>query len=348
MSAIEEKIKQAQKILVIDLLYLGDLLFATPFIRNLRASFPEARIEMVVNSNFIDIIDNNPHLDRVIPYDKRFTVLESIRFARELKSNEYDLGINIHGNWRTALLLRLISPDISAGFGTRGRGFFLDKALTPAEDRHMVQVYLEVLDDLGLALKAGDYPEIVVEDRARTRVNNLLQAKGIDPEDSLIALNTGGSWPTKRWPEASFARLADRLISERGIKVIFPGGNGDKDRITRIFELMKEQAVDLSGETTLRELAALFENCRLVISGDSGPAHVAAATGTPVICLFGPSDEEKFRPYASQVEVVSNDLPCRPCGEHECPRDHHLCLEGIGVQDILQVMRRSDRIDTRR
>lgn len=323
------------RILLIDLLYLGDLMFATPFIRNLRQNFPEAEIDMVVNANFEGIMADNPYLDQVYAYSKDWSIIDSWRFARQVGTNDYDLGLNIHGNWRTALLLKIVGPEYSVGFGTKGRGLFLDQSLTPPEDKHMVETYLHFLRQLGLSV-SDDSLELGSSREAEKKMEDFLVSAGINVDRRVIALNTGGSWPTKRWPADKFARLADRIQREDVGQVVFLGGPTDVERVEKIRTMMETEAVSAAGETSLSELAALTSICELVVSTDSGPIHVAASVGTKTVAIFGPSDETKFRPYGEQHQVVTANVDCRPCGEHECPLEHHDCMEQLMVAQVIE------------
>lgn len=331
-------VKAAEKIIIIDLLYLGDLLFATPFIRNLRKNYPQARIDMVVNANFSEIMEGNPYLDHIYPYNKGWSFLQSRQFARGLSKNNYDLGINLHGNWRTALLLKIINPAYSIGYGSRGRGIFLNREIKQTEGKHMVEAYLEdfsavlgftEIDDRGM--------EIGVNEEAEKRMRNFLEDQGIKPGDRVVGLNTGGSWPTKRWTKEGFARLADKLQRDYRVKVVFLGGPNDLSRVEEIRGMMETESLVAAGKTGLKELAALTKELDLVISGDTGPVHVAASVGTPTITIFGPSDEKRYAPYGQNNHVIKLNLDCRPCGKHECPRKDspHECMTGITAEDVL-------------
>ncbi|MFP4017205.1 MAG: lipopolysaccharide heptosyltransferase II [Halanaerobiales bacterium] len=325
------------RIILIDLLYLGDLMFATPFLKELRKNFPEARIDMVVNSVFHGLMEDSPFLDNVYSYNKKWSIRESVRFAREIAKNKYDLGLNIHGNWRTALLLKLIKPAYTIGYGGKGRGIFLDRELQPSDEKHMVDNYLDFLRELDLVVEDG-YPQIGVSEEARSSIQNKLTDWGVNSEEELIALNTGGTWPTKRWTVEGFAELADELNRNYG-KVIFIGSQADLERVETIVGYMDTEAIIATGRTTLKELAALLERCTLVISNDSGPVHVASAVGTPTITIFGPSDDRKYRPRGDKHRIVETRIECRPCGEHECPLGHHSCMRDISAEQILKVIR---------
>lgn len=331
--------KNWQKIIVIDLLYLGDLMFAIPFLSELRKNFPEARIDLIVNSAFHSIVEDNVNLDYVYAYNKKWTIKQSIKFAKDLSQNNYDLGINIHGSWRSAILLKLINPSYTTGFGGKGRGLFLNRKLKQLENQHMVEVYLQVLREMNLKVESK-LPFFKVKEAVSEEVNKKLVNWGIAKKDKLIALNTGGTWPTKRWTIEGFARLGDLLNREYG-KVMLVGSSGDLSIVEEIVNRMETKPMIATGETSLQELAALLARCDLVISNDSGPVHVAAAVGTPTITIFGPSDDVKYRPLGEKHKVVKTAIDCRPCGKHQCPLGHHRCMTEIKVDEIVNVIEKS-------
>lgn len=341
-----------KRIIVVDLLYLGDLLFAHPFFEGLRELFPEARIDLAANSNFAEIMRVNPNLDHVYSYNKNWTTARSYKFAKKLKMNNYQLGINIHGNWRTALLLKLIAADKSIGYGGQGRGLFLDEEVEKNIDSHMIEFYLKFLNQLQqsqllaeyfkdqkLELKDQQraYPVLRVDQTYIQKANKKLNDLGLKSE--FIVLNTGGSWETKRWPEEYFAEIADHL-AERGFKILFVGGPSDTERVSYILNKIENEELiyNLCGKTSLLELAAVLKRAELVISGDTGPVHVAAAVGTDTAAIFGPSDEKLYAPRGQGKNLVikNTGLECRPCGKHECPLDHFKCMRELSPELVVE------------
>jgi heptosyltransferase-2/heptosyltransferase-3 len=333
-------------------LYLGDLLFAHPFFEGLREMFPEARIDLVANSNFSEIMRANDNIDHVYSYNKNWTTARSYNFAKKLKLNNYQLGINIHGNWRTALLLKLISAEQSIGYGGKGRGIFLDEEVEKDISSHMIEFYLEFLNQIQqsqileqyftekdisyeskIKLESSEnfFPSLNVEQVYQKNAATKLKNIGLE-DDEFIVLNTGGSWKTKRWPEEYFAKIADHL-AVRGYKILFVGGTSDTERVNYVCNKIenKKMIYNLSGKTSLLELAAILKKTKLMISGDTGPVHVAAAVGTNTAAIFGPSDEEKYAPRGQGNNILFKnvDLNCRPCGEHECPLEHFKCMREL-------------------
>lgn len=343
--------KDVKRIIVIDLLYLGDLIFAHPFFAGLKKLFPKARIDLVANSNFVELMRANPNLDHIYSYNKNWTLARSYKFAKKLKMNNYQLGINIHGNWRTALLLNLISPLQSIGYGGKGRGLFLDQEVEKDISSHMIEFYLEFLAKLQKSEILADYfqkqkldikqeitniPSLKLQTVYQKRAEQKL--KKISLTEDFIVLNTGGSWKTKRWPEEYFIEIAELLIA-KGCNILFVGGPSDEQRVNYITAKIKkqEQIYNLSGKTSLLELAAILKKSELMISGDTGPVHVAAAVGTNTLTIFGPSDEKKYAPRgrAKNILIKNLDLDCRPCGEHECPLEHFKCMRELSPQQIV-------------
>jgi heptosyltransferase-2/heptosyltransferase-3 len=337
--------KTSKRIIVMDLLYLGDLLFAHPFFEGLRKLFPEARIDLVANSNFSELMRVNPNLDHVYSYNKSWRAARSYKFAKKLRMNNYQLGINIQGNWRTALLLKLISPEKSIGYGGRGRGLFLDEVVEKDNSSHMIELYLKFLNQMQQSQllaknfeiqkhkfdsKEDYFPVLRIDETYNQSAARKI--KNIGLSDKFIVLNTGGSWKTKRWPEEYFAEVANLLI-ERGYKILFVGGPSDTERVSYIINKIENRNMiyNLSGKTSLLELAAILKRASLVISGDTGPVHVAAAVGTNTAAIFGPSDETKYAPRgkAKNILIKNAGLNCRPCGEHECPLDHFKCMREL-------------------
>ncbi|ADQ15544.1 lipopolysaccharide heptosyltransferase II [Halanaerobium hydrogeniformans] len=357
---------QIKRIVVIDLLYLGDLIFAHPFFAELRKLFPKARIDLIANSNFAEIMRVNKNIDNVYSYNKNWNVLRSYEFAKEIKQNNYQLALNIHGNWRTALLLKIVSADKVIGYGSKGRGIFLDQKVDDTINSHMIDFYLYFIKSLqqshllekyfdrnNSALEVSQisnkreklFPTLRIENKYIQTAEKKL--KDLSLKAGFIVLNTGGSWKTKRWPEKYFAELANLLI-EKGHDILFVGGPSDNKRVKDIiFHIdKKEKTYNLTGETSLLELAAVCKKANLIISGDTGPVHVAAAVGTNTVTIFGPSDEEKYAPRgrAKNIIIKNKGLDCRPCGEHECPLKHFKCMREIKAEKIIDLLQTEDLI----
>jgi heptosyltransferase-2/heptosyltransferase-3 len=193
------------------------------------------------------------------------------------------------------------------------------------------------LQKLNFDSEKNSVPVLRVDEAYNQSAERKLDNIGL--KDEFIVLNTGGSWKTKRWPEEYFAETADQL-AERGFNVLFVGGPSDKERVSYIINKVenKNKIFNLTGKTTLLELAAVLKRASLVVSGDTGPVHVAAAVGTNTLAIFGPSDEEKYAPRGRGKNILIKNvgLECRPCGEHECPLEHFKCMRELSPEMIVE------------
>jgi len=155
----------------------------------------------------------------------------------------------------------------------------------------------------------------------------------------LVVLHPGARWPTKVWPAASWARLADRLIREKGLAVVITGSAADRELAAQIVAQMREQALNLAGRTSLAELAGIMQQARLAVTADTGPMHLAAALGTKVVAIFGPTAPGRTGPFGPGHRVVRLGLACSPCFQRHCPEPR--CLTGLSPEAVLAAVEKS-------
>jgi len=251
---------------------------------------------------------------------------------------EIPLSLNIHGNWRTALLQRLIATDFRAGYNRSGQRilYHYHKDWDPGRE-HMVEYFLDWLPELGIEPPEEiKLPEFKPAELSPEKASEL----GLTGQPYLI-LNPGGSWPTKRWPIDKFASLADKLLEETDLDLVLTGGPGDIERNNQILKEIsagqKKRLHNTAGKTSIADLMAIIAGAEFMVSGDTGPVHIAALVRTPALTIFGPSDETLYRPYGAIKDypiIVNQGLDCRPCGQHECPLDHHKCLKNISSEQV--------------
>jgi ADP-heptose:LPS heptosyltransferase len=193
---------------------------------------------------------------------------------------------------------------------------------------------LRLLEGLGEEA-APVQPRLVVGERPREEVRRLLEKEGLSPDERIVACVPGTVWPTKKWPAEHFLELIRRVRPLSGARVLILGGQGEQDEAERFFS-GEEGVVNLAGKTSLALLPALLERCRVVVAGDTGPLHAAMAVGTPVVALFGPTDENQFD-FGESDRCLTVDLDCRPCRPHgslRCPEDNWRCMPEIDVKRV--------------
>ena len=330
------------KILIINLMYIGDLLFTTPLLRTVRATFPMAHIAMLVDEKNTTLIEHNPHISELIAIDKKGyhnKLPNYLRLIADMRKRKFDLVINLHANERASAIAAFSGVKQIVGFSAKGFGTFFDCLVKERTDIHQVDAYLEVLKSLNITHFDNQGLEIWVDEATQQRADVMWeQTYPPTPRASkVIGFNTGGSWPTKRWTKIGFAGLADKLL-DKGYGVAFFGGPMDKDDVQEIIALMKqkhhEQLGIFTGKTTLLEMTALVKKCGGFVTGDSGPMHIAASQHVPIVAIFGPSDSIRYAPYQQEGNIIRTGCPCQPCGQHTCTIGH-ICMKQITVDMVL-------------
>ncbi len=326
------------RILVIQTAFLGDVVLTTPLFRALRRRFPDARVDALVTPAAAPLVEEDPHVDQVLRYDKKGGErMGSV--ARRLRSRGYDVIVAPHRSHRTALLARRIGAPVRVGFREAGFRWFYNRRVPRPPGLHEVDRNLELLRGLGLAPEPEDRVlHVGYTDREAREVERLLQGAGVAPDEPLAALAPGSVWATKRWTAEGFAAVG-RGLRERGCRVVLLGGPGDRDVARQVAGGIGPGTVDAVGRTSLKALAAWMDRVALLVTNDSSPLHVAAARGTPVVAVFGATTLDLgFGPFHGRSRVVQADLPCRPCGLHggrACREGHFRCMRDIPPEAVL-------------
>lgn len=344
-----------KRILMVKLSAIGDVIHTLPALNALRRAYPAAHIAWVVEAAAAPLLEGHPSLDRVIVSrrkdwvrsllgrsssfrDRRRALLEMRRFVRDLRETRYDLVIDFQQLLKSGLLVGLARGRRKAGYGSgldhiEGSHWFLNHRFPlRSMDRHALPRSLDILNGLGIPTPVVEY-RLPVGDAALEKVNGLLARHGATGTGPLVAVNPMAKWATKLWSSEKFARLADRLAARYGARVVFTGAGADRGVISGILGRMGSLAANLAGETSLPELAALFRTADLAVTTDTGPMHLAAAVGTPVVALFGPTAPWRTGPFGPGHRVVRAGLPCAPCFRRRCGTT--ACMAAIDVPDVL-------------
>lgn len=333
--------KQAKRILIFNVNWLGDVLFSTAVIRNIRRNYPDGFIACIIPSRCYPALKDNPHLDEVIIFDEEDRhkgFLAQMGFIRSLKAKRFDTVFLLHRSFSRALICRLAGIAQRVGYRTKKRGFLLTKKIpAPKKDAlHRIDYYLNIIEKAGLKVE-DRYLEFFINDEDSDFVDGFLHKQGVEPGELLIAINPGGNWLPKRWPKEYWAESADRLICEFKARVIITGSRQDLYLAQRIKESMKEEPLMASGVFNVKQLAALCKRVDLFISADTGPLHIANAVGAKkIIALFGPTSPEITGPYPlKNVAVLQKGAGCKiPCYQVHC-KDNR-CMKAITPEDVIE------------
>lgn len=325
-----------QRILIIKPSAIGDVVHALPILNLLRRRWPEAHITWLVTPACSGLLEGHPQLNEIILFDrKRFgrswrswtIARELAAFNRSLKTHRFDLVIDLQGlfrsgwmSWRTHAPIRVGSTDSRELAWL----FHTHRAKVDPSPKHAIERYLTVAEFLGLGREPVEFI-FPTDDMDRQHVAALL------PMDRPFAvLLPATNWPTKRWPIEHFAQLVQPLRERFGFESVLAGGS---DAMAMSASL--PGVINLAGKTNLRQLVALLERAALVIANDTGPMHIAAALGRPLVTMFGPTSPIQTGPYRRIESVVHLDIPCSPCFSRSC--SHQSCLRWLGIEPVLEL-----------
>lgn len=332
-----------RNILIVKLSAIGDCIHALPVASALKACYPQARITWVVEKPAYDLLTNNPNIDEIIIFDKAqcktpggfFSYVPG--FVSTLRNRRFDLALDLQGLFKSAAITYLSGAPKRLVY-CNAREFsdkISQKVCGPNSDGHVVDRYLDVVRAVGCHITKPEFTINITEKEAALAQAIAKQA-GLDIAHPYVVLIPGTNWPNKCWPPGHFAQLAEKLFDKHIIPV-FVGTNADKTAMDEIIANMTIPPVDLTGKTSLKQLAYILQNAKTVVAGDTGPMHLAAAVNTPVIALFGPTDSQRNGPYGIGHTVLTADHACQGCWQRKCP-EGKVCLDEISVNEVLAVV----------
>jgi heptosyltransferase I len=331
------------RFLIVRLGALGDIVHAIPVAAALRRAYPTARIDWLVSGRHREILDLVPVIDRRLVINDRGDAsggTSLVSAVRELRRARYDVAIDLQGLMKSALLARSSGAPRVIGFSasyTReslarlfytdaydpGRGGLYD----PRETRHVVEINLGLLQTLGLAASRAEFPIDHVDSDAARRV-------GQQTGGRYALLNPGAAWPNKRWPPSRLAAVASALHARHGLMSVVLWGPGEEALAQEVVAGAVAGAAVVSPKTTIADLVALARGATLMVSGDTGPTHIAAALGTPLVGIYGPTRPARNGPMSPDDVTVSRDAICQCHHLRRCTRDR-MCLLDIEVDEVM-------------
>ena len=325
--------------------WIGDAVMSVAALRELRRLYPDDHFAMGARSWVAGLFENQGLVDEIIALESGDSGLGyQRRTAPRLRG--FDRAILFQNAFGAALTVFLARVPERIGYRTDGRRLLLTRSGSPRIKRlgrHQIYYYLDLLYQTGLSPR--DYlndssfePDIHLAPTPQgiERAHALMTERGIPPNAPLIGLNPGAYFGSaKRWFVERYAALADRLIEGQGACILIFGSAGEKRIADAIQENMRNRAAALAGATDLATLAALISLCRLFITNDSGPMHLAAALDTPQIAIFGSTDEIATGPHSRTARVIHKHVECSPCLLRECPLDLR-CFSRIEVDEVYE------------
>lgn len=339
-----------KRVLVLRLERIGDLLMTLPALADLRALVPAAEIDLVVGSWNADLARAIDPVTRVQPLDADWLAREShgvtlpslIRTARDWRHTHYDLAINFEPDIRSNLMMRASGAAWTAGYRSGGGGDLLDVAIDYDQRAHTTDNARRLVSTVFQSPVPDEVsPTLVVPSESQRNAARVLAGA----DGPLIGIHASGGRAIKQWPPERFSEVGRRLVESIGASIVLTGAAGDRDLVETVKAgLPPAQVVDIAGHVDLLTLGGILERLDLLITGDTGPMHLAVAVGTPVVAVFGPSDPARYAPRGPYDRVVRVDLPCSPCNRIRLPPERCVghtpdCLALIGPERVVEAAR---------
>lgn len=335
--------ENVRRILVIRTAYVGDVLMAMPLLKPLRDGFPGASITFLTSAAAEPVLENCPYVDEVVTYSPfwfyKGTLGEYAGFIREFRKREFDLVIETRADIREILaLVWPLTAMYKVSYDVGGGGWALTHVVPYPGLKHKVEYHLDIARYLGCPVSEVDWGVRVTDDE-REKATDTLKSRGISKPFALV--HPGSRLTLKMWSPERYAALI-RKMADDGLKVALLGHPSEKDVTDVILDKSAGAVVSLVGAFDMRQLMAVIAEASLIVLNDSGPLHMAAALGTPVVAVFGPSKSVETAPYRVKSEVVEKDYPCRfRCDESSCSNvRYHGCMEDISVDDVFRAVRK--------
>ncbi|MFH1228055.1 MAG: lipopolysaccharide heptosyltransferase II [Planctomycetota bacterium] len=325
--------------------WLGDAVMSLPTIKAMRSLFPGSRISVLVRTNLAELFKYERAIDDIISYENVKGLKKigtEIKLIQHLKNKRFDLALILPRSFHSALVSLLTKIPRRAGYDSEGRSGLLTDALPRTKEiltRHRVHYFLNLL-----SIWSGDKPvtsaepQIMLSQEEEKWAVNELKKAAASGAKYFIGINPGATYgEAKCWATERFVELAKELLDKYpGLHIILIGGPDGLKLSQRILcQINSKRATDFTGKTSILQLASLLKKCKLLITNDTGPMHVAAAVGTPVAAIFGPTDISTTGPFGYGHTIIRKEVACAPCLKRSCPTDHK-CMKLITVPDVLK------------
>jgi len=327
--------ESVRSILVMRLYFMGDVVLATPVLEALKRAFPGARLTVLAKKRGAPVLKANPHVDQLVLYDSvpdYHMPRRQWRLAWRLRQERFDLAVDLSGNLLSSWILWAADPGYRVGFNHAGFPRLLDYRIPYVTEGSVVEHLLSAVEPLGAT--AAPVPRIYLTDDERREASAALESAGIERGTGFAHLAPGANWEYRRWPAERHAELARRLRSERGLRTVLSGSESEVELCRSVALQSDGAALSLAGTLDIRGLAATLERASVFVGSDSGPMHIAAAVGVPVVALFGPNTPDRFAPRSAAARVIRHEVPCSPCDQKRCIRPENPCMEAITVDEV--------------
>lgn len=337
---------EAKRICIIKPSALGDVVQTLPILPVLRERFPDAEISWIIRDSFANLLEEHPHINQIIPFSRRSSVRYWWNFLKDLKQRQFDLVLDLQGLLRTGIMTTATRAPWRIGIEAAREGSHLAYNLTIPDTGRLVPAYLKywrVADALGLG-ETKRQTDLSLSEADTNWAKSKLSRQ--DSRTPILAIHAGAQWITKRWPPESFAAVGAKAIRHFRCNIVLVGTANERPLTNHIEQLLHKfvptgNVINLAGETTLKQLAAVLIESDFLLTNDSGPMHLAAALGTPVTGIFTCTSSLRSGPPGEQHELVSTNVECAGSYQKRCPKrgpQNLCCMEELEIGRVWQAL----------
>ncbi len=334
------KNKKAKNVLIVSTSWLGDAVITIPTIHGIRNLYPDARISILAKHTIADIFRTVDILDEVIYFKKEKNYKKAkglLKIASVLRKKEFDLAFIFPRSLGSALMCFFARIPERIGFASNGRGVFLTESVQRDPEilsKHQIHYYKKLL----LSRGTPDFPElpgIKAPNKELKWAQKFILANKNPDKPFLVGINPGSTYgEAKQWLPERFEELAKRLYKHNGCDIIIFGDFNSRELAEKINKGLENRAMDVTGKTDILQLTGLIKECDLLVTNDTGPMHVACALSTPVVAIYGSTNQATTSPLGPFAVMIKKDMPCSPCMKRVCPEGHHQCMKNISVDEV--------------
>lgn len=342
------------KIVVRGTNWVGDAVMTIPALRELRRIFPNSIITLHTRSWARGIFEDADFIDEILTFEPEKSIFKTVLAQSEiLKNRRFDVAVVLPNSFESALAVKLGKVKKRFGYAKEARSFLLTDAIKIPDwknQRHEVFYYLNLIAEvenkyLGTRSVLENEPcfGLQISDERKSQARKILEENGVDPTKKIVAFCPGSTNSrAKRWQTSGYAELNDKIQTEPNANVILIGAHNETDVSNEVAAKSKLKPVVLTGKTDLSEATAILSICDLLVSNDTGPAHIAAALGTKTVVIFGPTNPLTTQPW--NASIVRNNVECSPCMLRDCPIDHR-CMDWISADSVFQIVKEKLAVD---
>lgn len=346
------KLDDIDKILIIKLDHIGDMVLATPLFRSIKERYPKINIDIMLSERAIGVVENSPYIRNIYIYESsdydrgrkrnQEVLIKNMNTMCSIRNSQYEVCLNLRDDGKNIMIQKLLNIKTLISYNNDTvYPELLDICLYNKKKLHAIYSDFELLKAIDVKMPSHVYPEIFTTEREEEWVEEFCYENKIQNTDIVIGISMGGGWRLNWWPEENYRGLCKRLVEyHKRIKLVFIGGRAEAKEFKWVND--GEQYISALGMTSIGQLAALAKKFDIIVTNDGGPMHVMSTANKPLIALFGPSPDKRYGPVGDNVKVINKRIKCSPCPQYVAKNgvlcENNICMKKISVEEVYEII----------